>query len=50
LKTFIVATFVAGGDHGFRVKDKAGNLNQAKTQNNIDTVVKAALNWIDIND
>jgi predicted alpha/beta-hydrolase family hydrolase len=44
-----IATFVAGGDHGFRIKDSHGNVDQVKTQKNINTVVSATLNWIGIN-
>jgi hypothetical protein len=43
-----IQTFVAGGDHGFRIYDDKGNVNSAKTQNNIDTVVGVILNWMDL--
>lgn len=45
-----IATVVAGGDHGLAVKDNAGNVDQVRTQNNIDAVVKSVLNWKAIND
>lgn len=44
-----ISTFVAGGDHGFRIKDSKGNIDQVKTQKNINTVVSAMLNWVGIN-
>lgn len=44
-----ISTFVAGGDHGFRIKDSKGNMDQTKTQRNIKTVVSATLNWVGLN-
>lgn len=40
-----VQTFVAGGDHGFRIYDEKGSVDPMKTQNNIETVVNVLLNW-----
>lgn len=36
---------VAGGDHGFRIKNSSGKLDEVKTQRNIDSVVSGILNW-----
>lgn len=45
-----ISTYVAGGDHGFRIKDSAGTVDQIKTQGNLNSVVNAVLNWRAIND
>lgn len=37
---------VAGGDHGFRMKNAEGKVDDAKTQRNIDSVINAVLNWM----
>ncbi|MBL7670076.1 MAG: alpha/beta hydrolase fold domain-containing protein [Bdellovibrionaceae bacterium] len=44
-----ISTFVAGGNHGFSIKDSDGNVDQVKTEKNINTVISAILNWMDIN-
>ena len=41
-----ISTVVAGGDHGFRVRDAAGAMDPEKTQKNINSVVTASLNWL----
>jgi hypothetical protein len=43
-----VQTFVAGGDHGFRIFDVTGAVDPVKTQTNIETVVGVTLNWMDL--
>jgi hypothetical protein len=43
-----IQTFVAGGDHGFRIYDSHGDVDAIKTQNNIDTVVSVLFNWMDL--
>lgn len=45
-----ISTFKAEGDHGFRVKDGAGNIDQAKTDANIAAVMDSILNWKNRND
>lgn len=39
---------VAGGDHGFRLKNKDGTLDNQRTARNIDTVIENILNWADL--
>jgi predicted alpha/beta-hydrolase family hydrolase len=41
-----VTTIVLGGDHGFRIRDSAGNVDTIKTQTNLDAVSLNALNWL----
>lgn len=43
-----IQTFVAGGDHGFRIFDAEGKLDSVKTQNNINTVSEVVLNWMNL--
>lgn len=45
-----ISTFIAEGDHGFRVKDAAGKVDQAKTDANISAVMDAVLKWKSAND
>lgn len=39
---------VAGGDHGFRMKQADGSLDSLKTARNIETVVNGLINWADL--
>lgn len=39
---------VAGGDHGFRIKNADGKLDEIKTQRNIDSVIMGVLNWVSL--
>jgi hypothetical protein len=39
---------IAGGDHGFRIMNADGSLNDTKTMKNIETVVNTVLNWVDL--
>jgi predicted alpha/beta-hydrolase family hydrolase len=39
---------VAGGDHGFRLKNSDGTLDNQRTARNIDTVIGNILNWADL--
>lgn len=36
---------VAGGDHGYRIKNLDGKLDEVRTQRNIDSVINSVLNW-----
>ena len=45
-----ISTFVAGGDHGFRIRDSGGQVDEVKTNGNINAVAEALFNWKAINE
>jgi predicted alpha/beta-hydrolase family hydrolase len=45
-----ISVVVANGDHGFRIKNAQGEIDQARTERNTNTVVNAVLNWKFLND